>query len=121
MKNADYRRILSFKDADNSSLTPSVGLWRLNFNQHLVALHGAIDLVGRNEDILAALGLPGIRPYKAKAIAMEVEAAGREVVARAQRFGDAPMLPVQLGELAAHGQAGKLLQKQAAFASAGEA
>ena len=52
---------------------------------------------------------------------MQVEAAGQEIVPGAQRFGDTPMFPVQLGELSTHGQACELLQKQAAFASAGEA
>src|SRR3984885_8385196 len=46
------------------------------FYQHLIALHGAVHLVRRNEDIVIAAGLTGLRPHKAKAVAMYIQTAG---------------------------------------------
>src|ERR1700733_7484592 len=46
------------------------------FYQHLIALHGAVHLVGRNEDIVIAAGLAGLRPHKTKAVAMYIQPAG---------------------------------------------
>ena len=54
MKNPDDGRISPFKYADDTALAASIGLRRFHFDQHLVALHGAVDLIGRNEDILGA-------------------------------------------------------------------
>src|ERR1700677_3814813 len=46
------------------------------FYQHLVALHGAVHLVRRNEDIVIAAGLAGFRPHETKAVAMYIQTAG---------------------------------------------
>ena len=65
-----------------------------------------------------------IGPHKAIAVAMQIEAAGGEIVARAalggSGLGNAPVLAVELAELAAHGEAGQLLQEQTPLASAAE-
>ena len=63
-----------------------------------------------------------IGPHKAVAVAMQIEAAGDQVVAcRRRERGNAPVLAIQLGQLAAHGQARQLLQQQAPLAPAAEA
>ena len=56
---------------------------------------------------------------------MQIEAAGGEIVAaaapRSLAAGNAPVLAVELGEFAAHGQAGELLQQQTPLAAAAQA
>ncbi len=58
---------------------------------------------------------------EAEAVAMQVETAGEEVVAAAGRARDAPVIAVEVGELAAHGEALQLIEEQAALAAAAEA
>ena len=54
---------------------------------------------------------------------MQIEPPGGQVVARAarQRPGNAPVLAVQLGQLAAHGQPRQLLQQQTPLSPAAQA
>ena len=51
VKDADHGRVAALDDAHDAAHAAAVGLGRLHFDQHLVALHGAVDLVGRNEDV----------------------------------------------------------------------
>ena len=51
---------------------------------------------------------------------MQIEAPGDEVVAATGRARNAPVLAVELGQIAAHGQPGKLLQQQAPLAPAAQ-
>ena len=62
--------------------------------------------------------------HESVAIAMQVEAAGDEVVARAAGVdlrGMLHMLAIELGQVAARGEAGQLLQQQAPLAAAAQA
>ena len=77
VKDADDGGVAALKHADNAALAAAIGLGRLDFNQYLIALHGAVDLVGRNEDIFTPERLAGIGADKAEAVAMEIEPAGR--------------------------------------------
>ena len=104
MKDADDGGVAALEDADDAALAAAIGFGRLHFNQHLVALHGAVDLVGRNEDIFVGARTAWrlrLGPDKAEAVAMQVEPAGSEVVARAASAGpgNAPVFAVQLGQL----------------------
>ena len=63
----------------------------------------------------------GIGADKAVAIAVQVEAAGGKVVAGSGGAGQAPLLAIELDELAARGKAGKLLEQQAPLAPAAQA
>ena len=85
MKDADDGGIAALEHADDAALAAPVGLGRLHFHQHLVALHGAVDLVGRNEDIVLPDGLARIGAHKSEAIAMQVEASGGEIIAMCLR------------------------------------
>ena len=54
---------------------------------------------------------------------MQIEPAGGEIVARAgcaKWPGNAPVLPIQLGQRAARGEAGQLLKQQAPLSPAGQ-
>ena len=58
---------------------------------------------------------------KAVAVAVQIEAAGDEIVAvgtRARSSGKAPVLAVELDELAADGEAGQVLEEETALAAA---
>ena len=120
MKDADDGGVAALKDADDAAHAAAVGFGRLHFDEHLVALHGAVDLVGRNKNIFATGRLAGVGTDEAVAVAMEVEAAGGEVVAGADGSGNAPVLAIELDEGAAGGQAGELLEEQAALHSAAQ-
>ncbi len=53
---------------------------------------------------------------------MQIEPPGGQIVARAARgSGNAPVLAIQLDQLAARGQPGQLLQQQTPLASAAQA
>ena len=52
VKDADDRRIPPFENAGDAAKAAPVGTRRREFHQHLVTLHGAIDLVGRDEDVV---------------------------------------------------------------------
>ena len=118
MKYANDSGVAPLEHADNPALAAAIGLRRLHFNQHLVALHGAIDLVRGNEDIFLTGGLAAIGADKSEAVSMQIQAAGRQVLPGAQGPGNAPVLSVQLGQRAAHCQAGQLLQQQTPLPSA---
>ena len=87
VKDADNGRIAALEHADDAAQAAAIGARRLHFDQHLVALHGAVDLVGRDEDIvfLARIAWRAIGPHKAVAVAMQIEPAGGQIVARRRR------------------------------------
>ncbi len=95
---------------------------RHELDEHLVALHGAVDLVRRDEDVFvdAGAGLFCIGPDEAVAVAVEVEPAGDEVVASGDGAGQRPVVAVELDQSPGCGEAGEVLDEQAAFAPAGE-
>ena len=76
MEDAHHGWVAAAEDPGDAPAAPSVGPGRRQFYQHLVALHGAIHLVGRNEDVIVTASLAGFRPHKAKAVAMHIQAAG---------------------------------------------
>ncbi|SPE19890.1 hypothetical protein SBA5_250120 [Candidatus Sulfotelmatomonas gaucii] len=124
-KRADDGGVAALEDTNDAALHTTVGLGRVALHKHLVALHGGGDFVGRDEDVFVAGWLlggsgPAIGADKAVAIAMQIEAAGDEVVARSSRAGKAPLLAIDLDKLSAGGDAGQLLEKQAALAAASE-
>jgi len=131
VKDADDRRVVALKDTDDAALAAAVGFGRLDFDEDLVALHGAVDLVGRNEDIFSTGSLAGvrrggssIRSDEAEAVAMQIEPPGGEIVAGAAGTdwaGNAPVLFVELDEGAASGEAGQMFEEQAPLAPAGQA
>ena len=121
MKSADYGGVAPFDDADNAAHAASIGLGRLYFNQHLIALHGAVDLIGRDEDIFLTRGLPCIGPDEAVAVAMQIAPPCGQILARAEDGpGNAPVLAVKLDQRASCGQTGQLYQQQTPFASAAQ-
>ena len=58
------------------SLRPSASR-RGEFDEDLVALHGVVDFVGRDKDVVVAVALRGAD--EAEAVAVQVEASGDEV------------------------------------------
>ncbi len=58
VKYADDRGVAPLENAHNAAQAAPVGVGRLEFHQHLVALHGAVDLVGRNENIVLVFAEP---------------------------------------------------------------
>src|ERR1019366_5515944 len=144
VKCADHRGIAPLEHVRNAAHAAPIGARWLQLDQHLVALHGAIDLIGRNKNVVyhltdadLSVGAPGvghtgslpwvhrggssIRSHKAVAIAVQIEAAGNKVVAAAGRARNAPVLAIELGQVAADRQPGELLQQQAPLAPAAQA
>ncbi len=117
MKDADHRGVAAGEDPGDAPAAPAVGSGRRKFHQDLVALHGAIHLVGRNKDVVVTASLAGFRPHKAKAVAMHIQTAGEQVVARGC-LGKRPVIAVRLDQFAAGGHAVELFQQHAAFAPA---
>ena len=127
MKYPNNGPVVPLHHAHDASLAASVGFRRLKLHQHLVALHGSVNLVGGNEDILVHRhrGLPRIGPHKAEPIAMQVKPTGHQIVACAggrptRRFGNAPYLAVDFCELLTRGKPRKLLQQQTPLAAAAQ-
>ena len=82
VKNADDGGIATLEDAGDAAETAAIGAGRSKFHEDLVALHGAVDFVGRDEDVFLFTGaLAGVGADEAVAIAVEVHAAGDEIVA----------------------------------------
>src|SRR5277367_4907851 len=113
MEDSDDGWIAASKNADNAAKLAAVGARGQQLDEHLVALHGGVDLVGRDEDVFAdgSAGLTAVRPDETVTVAMQVEASGSEVVAGevlavlAQR----PVVAIELGEMTRGGQPGELL------------
>ncbi len=119
----------------------AIAAWRRFVYEDFVALHGAVQLVGRDEEIVVAVGA-SVGADEAVAVAMQVEPAGEEAVARGShglvarvvRFasgwaggllegggGESPLLELGLHEFAACGDAGQLFEQEAAFAASAQA
>ncbi len=101
-------------------LKPAVSPRRSQFYQYLVALHGAIHLVGRNEDIVITAGLAGFRPHKAKAVAMYIQTAGDQIVTR-NGLGQGPVIAVRFNQFAPRGHAVELFDQHTALSPAAQA
>ncbi len=124
VKDADYSRIPAFENARNAAQAAPVGAWRGKFDQHLVALHGAVDFVGWNKNIVFFHStLASVGTHEPVAIAMQIETAGEEVIAgcAAGLAGNAPVLAIGFDEVAASRDAGQLLQQKTPLAPAAEA
>ncbi len=124
MKDADDCGITAFENARDAAEAATIGTRRREFDQHLVTLHGPVDLVGRDEDVIFFWGtLAGVGPHESIAVTMQIEPTGDEIVARpaAGFLGNAPVLAIGFDKVAARGDAGELLEKQAAFATPAEA
>ena len=127
MEDADYGGVPAGEDADDAAELTAVGesgiaLARQELDEHLVALHGGVDFVGRDEDVFADghAALPGVGPDEAEAVAVQVEASGDEVVASDDGAGHRPVVAVELDESSGGGEAGEVLEQQAAFAASGQ-
>ena len=124
VKDSDDRGIAAFENAGDTAETTAVAARRREFHQHLVALHGAVDLIGWNEDIVFFdRSLARVGTDKPVAIAMQVEATGDEVItcAGAGTSRNAPVLAIGFDQVSPRSYAGKLLEQQAALAAAAEA
>ena len=61
MKHAHHRRIAPLQHPRNPPQPPPIGARRSQFHQHLVALHGAVDLIRRNENVVVLPRPPAAR------------------------------------------------------------
>ena len=120
VEGADDGRIAAGEDASDASALSAVCAWWGKFNEDLIALHGAVDFVGRDEDVFFSGRGSGVWSDEAEAIAMDVEAAGEQVVLRVFG-GDGPVIAVGFGQFAASREAVELFEEQAAFAAAAQA
>ncbi len=129
-KDADDGGVAALEDAHDAALAAAIGFGRFELDQHLVALHGAVDLVGRDEDIFsfccrerAWLGDWGARSRSRRDADRGVRR--RDCRAwqggRGRGAGNAPVFAIELDELAARGEPGQLLEQQAALAAAAQA
>ena len=116
VKNADHRRVAASEHSRDAAALPAVGPGRRQFHQDLIALHGAVHLVGRNEDVVIPAGLAGLRPHKAEAIAVHIQTAGDQVAASGC-LGQRPVIAVGLDQFAARGHAVQLFEQHTAFAA----
>ncbi len=133
---ADDRGVAAVGDLDDAA-GALAGVWALvagweELDQDKIALHGGVELGGRDENVrilntaaganlLAACADIACRPNEAEAVTMEVESARNETGACCGGVGQAPLIAVGFDEGAARGEAGELLQQQAAFPAAAEA
>src|SRR6185437_12682364 len=68
VKNADHRGIAPREHAGDAAQTASVTTRRSQLDQHLIALHSSVDLVGRDEDVFFARALAFVGADKAEAV-----------------------------------------------------
>ena len=109
----------SGEDADDTALGSAVCFGRLDFDEDLVAVHGAADFVGGDEDVVCD-SLFRIRSDESEAVAVEIEASGSEVLAGGSGAGQGPLISVELRETAAKGEPGQLFDEQASFSTTAE-
>src|ERR1700722_4472161 len=69
----------ALQNAHDAALLAAIGFGTLNLDQDLIALHGGVDLVGRNKDVLLCNGYlqirggrPAIGTDKTVAIAVQI-------------------------------------------------
>ncbi len=121
VKGSHHGRVAPLDDAHNAAHAASVGLGRLDLHQHLVALHGAVDLVGGNKNVFHhTRALPRVGAHKPVAVAVQIEPPRHQVLSRSRPLGNAPMLAVHLGQQAVFRQPGQLLQQQSPGPSAAQ-
>ena len=89
VKSADDGGVAALQNAHNAALHTAVGFGRIDIDQDLIALHGAADLIGRDENIFnfrcpltAGTSGSAIGPHEAVAVAVQIEATGQQIVAR---------------------------------------
>lgn len=122
VENPNDCRVAALEDTGDTAEAAAVGAGWLEFDENLIPLHGAVDFIGRDEDIVGYSGsLARIWSDEAVAVAVQVEAAGEQVVASDGCARDAPVFAIEFGEFAAHGQARELLQQEAPLAAPAEA
>ena len=125
VKDANDGGIAPLQNSHDAAETTTVGLWRFDLDEDLIALHGAVDLARWNEDIFLANRLMGIGTDKTITVAMQVESASSQILTRAIRrgkgLGNAPVLPIELYHLTAHREASQVLKQQPTFSSASKA
>ena len=121
MKDTHHRRIAPLQHTRDAPHPPPIGFGRFQLHQHLVTLHGAVDLVGRNKYIVVTSGLPRIGPDKTIAVAMQIEPPRNQILAPANRLRNAPVLAVQLGQRAVCRHPRQLLQQQPPLSPAAKA
>ena len=138
VEDADDGGVAAGEDAGDAAGAAAVAAAGRLVDEDFVALHGAVELVGRDEEVVVAVGA-AVGADEAEAVAVEVEAAGDEAVAGGAidwlgvggagwagglfrgGGGEGPLLGVELDEVAAGGDAGELLEQEAALAAAAEA
>jgi hypothetical protein len=110
--------IAAREDSCDASTAPAIGARRGQFDQYLIALHGAIYFGGWNEDVVICRGLARIGADEAEAVAMHVEAAGDEAGAG----GSVWESPVIFGfdQVSAGDEAIELRDEEATFFAAAE-
>jgi hypothetical protein len=72
MEDTDNSWIAPAEHSDDVPATAAVSSGWGEFHQYLVALHGAVYLIGRNKDVVIAAGLAGLRADEAKAVAVHI-------------------------------------------------
>src|SRR5450631_4020199 len=104
MKNSYDRGVAAAEDPNDASAMAAVGPGGREFNQHLVALHGPIHLVGRNEDVVVPASLARFRADEPEAVAMHIQTAGKQVTAIGCQ-GEGPVIAIGFDQFAAGGHA----------------
>ena len=129
--------IAAGEDAQNAAELSSVGPWRSELDQDLVALHGVADFVGRDKNVVFATALArggqsrshrggdqGVRRRDFRAVAgmrSDVSRIDDQTVDRIwRRLRDGPLLAIGLEEMAGGGKAGEMFEEKAAFAASAE-
>jgi hypothetical protein len=120
VKDANDRGIAADEDAGYATQSAAIASRRSPLDQYLITLHGSVHFVGRDEDVFLACALALVWTHKSKAVPMQIESSGDEVVARGGCFGDSPAVAFGFDEMAGGGEAGKMLLKQAALAASAE-
>ncbi len=137
MEAADDGGVIAGEDAADAAISSTVEPGRGHGDQHGIALHGAIELVRRDKDVICTRCGAIFGADEAKTVAVKVEFASDQVFGRGQGpefpvgfptlgicgFGrrDGPVVAVWLDQFTGSGKARQLFKEQAAFASAPEA
>ena len=124
VKDTDDGGVSALQDAGDAAQTAAIGTGGRQLHQHLVALHGAINFIGWDENVVFPLGtLSCVRSHEPVAVAVQIEPAGNKIVTRAATgfFGNGPVLAIGFHQIAARRHAGKLLEQQTTFAATAEA
>jgi hypothetical protein len=107
MKHANDCRMSAANRADDSSFGPAIRLDVRDLNKNLVAVHGRADCMWRNKDVagnlwgrMSGTGVDAgpsrlIRNYESKAVAVQAEFAGNEILSLCG-LGDAVAIGIYL-------------------------